>query len=200
MRIPADREILVLHEKHAPTPEAFDLVYAHCLIVCGVAEQLMAQSSLGLDADLVRAGCLLHDIGVYRLYDAAGKLDHANYLRHGILGYGLLAEEGVPEAVCRFAARHTGVGLSPADVVSQRLPLPVADYRAETGEEQLVMYADKFHTKTDPPAFDTAASYARKIGRFGPDKAAAFESMRELFGEPDLVSLSRVHGHAVCCG
>jgi uncharacterized protein len=61
------------------------------------------------------------------------------------------------------------------------------------------MYADKFHTKTDPPAFLTAASYARKIGRFGPDKAAVFESMRELFGEPDLVSLSRVHGHAVCC-
>jgi hypothetical protein len=49
----------------------------------------------------VRAGRLLHDIGVYRLYDAAGKLDHANYIRHGFLGYGLLAEEGFPEAVGR---------------------------------------------------------------------------------------------------
>ena len=119
-----------------------------------------------------------------------GELDHANYVRHGILGYGLLGEEGVPEAICRFASRHTGVGLSPADVVSQELPLPVADYRAETGEEKLVMYADKFHTKTDPPAFLSATSYAQQIGRFGQDKAAAFESMRELFGEPDLASLS----------
>ena len=180
MRIPADREILALHEKHAPTAEAFDLVYAHCLIVCGIAEQLLARSGVGLDADVVRAGCLLHDIGVYRLYDSAGELDHANYVRHGILGYGLLGEEGVPEAICRFASRHTGVGLSPADVVSQELPLPVADYRAETGKEKLVMYADKFHTKTDPPAFLSATSYAQQIGRFGQDKAAAFESMREL--------------------
>ena len=74
--------------------------------------------------------------------------------------------------------------------MSQELPLPVADYRAETGEEKLVMYADKFHTKTDPPAFLSATSYAQQIGRFGQDKAAAFESMRELFGEPDLASLS----------
>lgn len=200
MRIPADREILALHEKHAPTAEAFDLVYAHCLIVCGIAEQLLARSGVGLDADLVRAGCLLHDIGVYRLYDSVGELDHANYVRHGILGYGILGGEGVPEAICRFASRHTGVGLSPADVVSQELPLPVADYRADTGEEKLVMYADKFHTKTDPPAFLTAASYAQQIGRFGQDKAAAFELMRELFGEPDLASLSSTYGHAVCCG
>jgi uncharacterized protein len=200
MRIPTDEEIRVLHEKHAPTEDAFDLTYTHCRIVCGIAEQLLARSGTGLDADLVRAGCLLHDIGVYRLYDAAGKVDHADYIRHGFLGYGLLAEEGLPEAVCRFASRHTGVGLSPDDVVRQGLPLPVADYRAETGEEMLVMYADKFHSKTDPPTFLNAACYARKVRRFGEDKAAAFESMRELFGEPDLSLLSGIHGHAVCRG
>jgi uncharacterized protein len=32
---------------------------------------------------LVRVGCPVHDIGAYRLYDAAGKHDHANYVRHG---------------------------------------------------------------------------------------------------------------------
>jgi uncharacterized protein len=200
MRIPTDEEIRVLHEKHAPTPDAFDVVYEHCRIVCELAEQLLARPDLGLDADLVRAGCLLHDIGVYRLYDAAGKLDHANYIRHGFLGHGLLAEEGFPEAVCRFASRHTGVGLSPGDVLRQELPLPVADYRAETGEEMLVMYADKFHSKTDPPIFLNAACYAGKERRFGEDKVAAFESMRELFGEPDLSLLSSIHGHAVCYG
>ena len=40
MRIPSDEEILGLHEKHAPTSGAFDLVYTHCVIVCGIAEQL----------------------------------------------------------------------------------------------------------------------------------------------------------------
>ena len=75
--------------------------------------------------------------------------------------------------------------------------MPVADYRAETGEEMLVMYADKFYSKTDPPVFLNSACYAGKMRRFGEDKAAAFELMRELFGEPDLSLLSSVHGHAV---
>jgi HD superfamily phosphodiesterase len=72
VQIPTDEEIRALHEKHAPSPAAFGLVFTHCVIVCAIAEQLLARSDLGLDEDLVRAGSLLHDIGVYRLYDAAG--------------------------------------------------------------------------------------------------------------------------------
>src|SRR5277367_2232439 len=33
MWIPTDEEILGLHEKHAPTADALDLVHTHCLIV-----------------------------------------------------------------------------------------------------------------------------------------------------------------------
>lgn len=190
MRIPADREILALHEKHAPTPEAFDLVYTHCLIVCGIAAQLHARSGADLDIGLVRAGSLLHDTGVYRLYDEAGKPDYANYIRHGVLGHELLLEEGFPEEICRFASHHTGVGLTREDVLRQRLPLPPADYVAETGEETLVMYADKFHSKTTPPALLTASAYAASVRRFGEDKVAAFESMRKRFGDPDLTPFS----------
>ena len=124
MRVPADKEILALHEKYAPTPEALGLVYQHCRIVCGVAEQLHASAGLDSDIGLVRAGCLLHDIGVYRLYDAAGRLDHANYIRHGLLGHELLRAAGFPEAICRFASCHTGMGLSKDDVIGQRLSLP----------------------------------------------------------------------------
>ena len=65
---------------------------------------------------------------VYRLYDADGKLDDSGYVRHGLLGHELLAEEGFPETVCRFASCHTGVGLSREDLRRQGLPLPVADY------------------------------------------------------------------------
>ena len=197
MRIATDEEILALHEKHAPTPEALDLVWTHCQIVCGIAEQLQAASGLDVDPGLVRAGCLLHDIGVYRLYDAAGSLDHAHYIRHGLLGYELLRAEGFPEALCRFASHHTGMGLTSDDVLRQGLPLPPGDYLAETGEEALVMYADKFHTKSTPPALLTAAAYAARVRRFGPDKAAAFESMRAAFGEPDLAPFARAYGQRV---
>lgn len=48
---------------------------------------------------------------------------------------------------------HTGVGLTKEDVLVQGLPLPPADYVAITPEERLVMYADKFHSKTTPPTF-----------------------------------------------
>jgi uncharacterized protein len=95
MRIPTDKEIRLLHEKHAPTAGAFDLVYTHCEIVCAVAEQLDAQAGSDTDIELVRAGALLHDIGVYRLYGNEGQLDHDSYVRHGILGHQLLAEEGL---------------------------------------------------------------------------------------------------------
>ncbi len=161
MRIPADEEIRALHEKYAPAPEALDLVYTHCLIVCGIAEQLHARSGACLDIDLVRAGSLLHDIGVYRLYDEAGELDYANYIRHGVLGH----------------------------------ELPPADYIAETVEEVLVMYSDKFHTKTTPPGFLTASTYAASVRRFGEDKVAAFESMRAMFGDPDLAPFIDAYGH-----
>ncbi len=197
MRIPPDKEIRALHEKHAPTREAFDLVYTHCEIVCGIAEQLLARTDIGLDVDLVRAGSLLHDIGVYRLYDNDGKLDQARYVRHGILGYELLLQEGFPEAICRFCSHHTGMGISQDDVRKQGLPLPLADYSAESAEEELIMYADKFHSKTDPPTFVSAASYAAHVRRFGEDKVIAFKSMCESFGIPDLAPFIATHGYAI---
>ena len=199
MRIPTDDEILGLHEKYAPTEKALDLVYTHCQIVCGIAEQLHSRLGAGqeIDIDLARAGALLHDVGVYRLYDGAGNLDGPNYIRHGILGYELLLEEGLPETICRFASHHTGVGLTCDDVITQRLPLPPADYLAETGAERLVMYADKFHSKATPPILLTAPAYAAKVRRFGPEKVAAFQAMRAAFGEPDLEPFSAAYGHPI---
>jgi uncharacterized protein len=202
MRIPTDDEILVLHKKHAPTPAALDVVYPHCEIVCGIAEQLYSRSSASaeIDIDLVRAGSLLHDIGVYELYDHAGNLDGANYILHGVLGYDLLQEEGLPEVICRFASHHTGVGISADDVRAQGLRLPPADYLAETAEERLVMYADKFHSKKTPPVFLTAPAYAASVRRFGEDKVTAFQAMRTTFGEPDLTPFSDAYRQAIIGG
>jgi uncharacterized protein len=197
MRIPTDEEILALHERHAPTPAALELVYTHCQIVGEVAGQLLARSGFEADPALVRAGCLLHDVGVYRLYDGAGRLAGAQYIRHGVLGAALLAAEGLPEVICRFASHHTGVGLTAADVLAQRLPLPPGDYLAETAEETVVMYADKFHSKTQPPVFLTADAAAASLARFGPGKVAVFAAMRARLGQPDLAPLARAYGHAV---
>ncbi|PWV50178.1 MULTISPECIES: HD domain-containing protein [Nocardiopsis] len=197
MQIPTDEEIRALHERHAPTAEAFELVYTHCRAVCEVAEPLLDRAPTGVDADLVRAGCLLHDVGVYRLMDEHGRIDGSRYVSHGVLGHELLAEEGLPETLCRFCSHHTGVGVTRDDVRTQRLPIPVADYLAESPEEELVMYADKFHSKSRPPVFLTADTYAAKVSRFGPEKELRFKDLVERYGEPDLVALSRSFGHAL---
>lgn len=188
MRIPDHDEIRALHERLAPTLAAFDLVYTHCEIVARIAEQLMVP---GVDAALVRAGCLLHDVGVYRLVPGEA------YIRHGPLGYEALAELGLSETLARFCAHHTGVGLTRDDVLRQDLPLPLDDYLAETAEERLVMYADKFHSKSTPPRFVSAAAYTVAVTRFGEEKAAAFTAMVDEYGEPDLTPLVAEYGHRI---
>ncbi len=158
--------------------------------MAGIAAQLIEQNALPVDAGLVRAGSLLHDIGVY-------SLGAAPYIRHGVLGEELLRRRGLPEALSRFCSHHTGVGLTRDDIERQGLPLPPADYLAETAEEELVMYADKFHSKTTPPVFLTAAAYADQVRRFGADQEARFAGMVEQFGEPDLAGLSERYGHPI---
>lgn len=195
VQIPTDEQIRSLHERYAPNAEAFERVYTHCQVVCAVAEQLLARAPAKVDVDLVRAGCLLHDIGVYRLVDASGRIAHDRYVSHGVLGHELLAAEGLPETLCRFCSHHTGVGVTADDVRSQGLPIPVADYLAETPEEELVMYADKFHSKTRPPVFHSVESYAAKVRRFGADKEVRFKALVESYGEPDLAELSARFGH-----
>ncbi|MBB4987391.1 HD domain-containing protein [Streptomyces nymphaeiformis] len=197
MDIPSVDEIRAMHLKHSPNEEAFDLVFTHCEIVWKVAERIISLSDWGVDADLVRAGCLLHDIGVYRLYDAEGRIDGQNYVRHVLLGHEILEAEGLPEELCRFCSCHTGVGLSKEDVLAQGLPLPPADYVAVTPEERLVMYADKFHSKTTPPKFVTAETYATYVGRFGQDKVEAFGALRAQFRDPALEALAASYGHAL---
>ena len=194
MQLPTDDRILALHERFAPHRAALDLVWTHCGIVARLAAQVVQRLDAPVDARLVRAGALLHDIGVYELYDSRGDLDHGRYVRHGVLGHELLRRVGLPEALCRFCSCHTGVGITADDVVAQRLPLPVRDYVATSLEEQVVMYADTFHSKTAPPVFVTAPTYARQLRAFGAGKVALFEGMVERFGEPDLRELSRAHG------
>jgi uncharacterized protein len=195
MQLPTDREIRALHRDHAPTREAFESVYRHCELVCQLAEQFFA--GLDVDADLVRAGALLHDVGVYRLYGPTGQLDTVSYVRHGVLGHELLHSLGFPEEINRFCSRHTGVGITRADVLRQSLPIPVDDYIPGSPEEELVLYADKFHSKRTPPVFVSGDTFADAVGRWGAGKVIAFGALRQRYGDPDLESLSVLAGHGV---
>lgn len=194
MNLPTYEEIISLHKKYAPSDSAFDLVFTHSQIIWELAEQLIEKSSLTVNSELVKAGCLLHDIGVYRLYLPDGEIDHKNYIKHGTEGYALLKEEGFNEQICRFASHHTGVGLSKREIEEVGLPIPPADYFAETPEERLIMYVDKFHTKTTPPTFMTADTYAEFRKKFGQETVDQFRSFQKEFGTPELESFAQKYG------
>jgi uncharacterized protein len=75
--------------------------------------------------------------------------------------------------------------------------LPVDDYLAETDEELLIMYADKFHSKTTPPYFNSFEWYKQGVAKFGADKVIKLENMAKKFGVPDLKPLSEKYGYEV---
>lgn len=198
MHLPTYDQVEQLHRKYAPTQAAYDLVFTHSHIVRDVALQRAEASVITVDKELVAIGCLLHDIGVYRLMDAEGNLPlNTTYIRHGIEGEALLKEEGYPEYLYRFASHHTGSGLTKQQIIDENLPLPHLDYTADTIEEKLVMYADKFHSKSLPPHFNTHEYYANFTKQFGDDASIRFTELTDLFGTPDLTLLIEKYGHLV---
>jgi len=191
-------QILELHQKYSTSEFNLELVWGHCQAVLAVAQQLMAKTKLNVDPEIVRAGCLLHDIGVYPLISTDGTVKQGvPYLTHGIVGQKILNDEGLPEVFQQICAHHTGVGLSREDVINQKLPLPVADYTAQTEEELLIMYCDKFHSKTLPPQFNSFESYREHVSGFGADKGLKFDEMAAKFGKPELAGLSEKFGFPI---
>ena len=196
MQIPTLSDITELHQKYAPDEVALESVWTHCQIVRDLSLQI-AENITDINIELLTAGALLHDIGVYKLY-IGGVLDTANYITHGLRGYELLQKEYLDDSVCRFALLHTGVGISKQEVIDQKLPIPARNYIADTMEEKIVMYADKFHSKTTPPTFNSGAWYAENIrSKFGELKAQQFKQFITKFGEPDLSQLAQRYSHNI---
>ncbi|MEX2008026.1 MAG: HD domain-containing protein [Candidatus Spechtbacterales bacterium] len=184
-----------MHEKYAPNEQVLKRVYTHSVIVRDIAEQLMERYGGELDHELVRVGCMLHDIGVYQVF--AKPEGQVPYIRHGVLGYEILKREGMPEEVCRFASHHIGVGLTREDIIAQKLPLPPQDYIPETTEERLVSYADMFHSKHQPPQFNSIEFLKQQFAQFGEEHVPKVEVFVETFGLPDLEVLSHKYHNII---
>lgn len=202
MTIPGDQAILALHEKYAPSKNAFQIVYEHCRIIDEIASQLIQQKQLNVNRQFVHAAVLLHDIGYYPLFDKTDRVPKRLIITHGVTGAEILRKEGIEEAICRIAERHTGVGLTREAIISQNLPLPKKDLIAETPEEKLIMYADKLHTKSIDPNepldvlgwFNSTEAYSKKARNFSEDNAAKFKQMVAEYGTPNLYTLAAKYG------
>lgn len=156
-------------------------------------------SSQYLDEYAVLIGALLHDIGTYFVLAKDGsnkdggelRFDGPNYILHGLRGYNYLLKCGFSEEAAQFARNHTGVGLTRAQVVAQNLPIPPSDYIPQTIEQEIVMVADKYNSKSIPPRFLTVEAYYRKAARFGAENASKWIQLVKKYGEPDVEALAR---------
>jgi len=104
----------------------------HCLAVSRVAERLSKAISLNCshDAEFLRVGALLHDIGRYKTHDP---------VMHGVEGYHLLMGLGY-EREAFVCASHVFCGMPQAEAV--RYGLPDQDFLPRTLEERLVPLID----------------------------------------------------------
>lgn len=160
------RDILVRHSK-AVADKALAIADAH--------------PELKLDRQFILEAAMVHDIGIV-LTDAPDIKCFGTepYIRHGVLGAELMRAEGYPKHA-RVCERHTGAGLSLAEIEAQSLPLPHIDLLPETLEEKVICYADKFYSKTKLDREKTIEQAERSVAKHGEEGLKRFNEMEELF-------------------
>ena len=156
--------IEILRAYYPPHTKAHHILVQHSHHVAekavAIARRLSAQGEI-IDIEFVHQAALLHDIGIFRVHaPALGCYGQLPYLHHGVEGAKILQAEGLPQhaGVCE---RHTGVGLTAAEIAHNQLGLPVRDMLPTTIEEQVIAYADLFFSK-NPQRLDRQRS-AEKV-------------------------------------
>ena len=125
---------------------------------------------------------MLHDIGIFKC-DAAGIQCFGTepYICHGRIGAELLRLEGFPRHA-RVCERHTGAGITKAQIIAQNLPLPQQDFLPETMEEKVICYADKFFSKTHLDREKTIEQAEKSLSKFGEEGVLRFREWEKSFG------------------
>ncbi len=172
----------VFNKYYQPGTPLYNSVWSHSRLVADKALQLaQAHPELEIDLDFVYEAAMIHDIGVF-LTDAPSIYCTGDqpYICHGVLGAELMRADGYPRhsLVCE---RHTGTGLTVADIIAQNLPLPHRDMCPVSLEEKLVCFADKFYSKSNPDREKPLDKVRKSVARYGEDSLRRFEEMAALF-------------------
>lgn len=159
------------------------ILMVHSRLVADKALDCAAARGLDVDREFVEEAAMLHDIGIFRC-DAPDICCHGTlpYICHGVEGRKILEAEGLPRhaLVCE---RHTGAGLTVADIEAQNLPLPHRDMTPRSIEEKLICYADKFYSKSGDITKEKPLDKVRKsMAHHGADTLKRFDELHELFG------------------
>lgn len=172
----------VFNKYYQPGTPLYNSVWSHSRLVADKALQLaQAHPELEIDLNFVYEAAMIHDIGVF-LTNAPSIYCTGDqpYICHGVLGAELMRADGYPRhaLVCE---RHTGTGLTVADIIAQNLPLPHRDMCPVSLEEKLVCFADKFYSKSNPDREKPLDKIRKSVARYGEDSLRRFEEMAALF-------------------
>lgn len=163
-------DIYKLHKRYAPSEKFLEIGWTHSLIVKNISlqivEKLEKEYGFKIDKKLVEIGALIHDIGYYQYIGNKNK-----YVEHGENGYKILLDEKVSKKRARFALTHVGVGYK------ENIPISL--------EEEIVCYADKFHSKGHP-RFNSFEESLKEMTGINPDFGIILNRFKDKFGIPDL--------------
>lgn len=195
--IPSDEQIRALHERYAPNAAAFERVYVHCKIVTEIALALAEKIADPIDIEIVRASCLLHDIGTYICFDdqGNGNYNKHDYKLHAIFGAAIVTEEGYDPRIAEAIRTHVLMGLTKEEIVEHKIALPHNNYEPTTIEGRLLCYADRFHSKG--PAFNAYDSFVTSLNANLPKQAKKLAAAANEFGLPDVPALAVKYGHPI---
>lgn len=160
----------------------YDILVDHSRLVTQKALEIAnAHPELNADAEFISEAAILHDIGIF-LTDAPDIECHGTrpYICHGTLGSELLKKEGFPRHAL-VSERHTGAGLSLEDIINQNLPIPHRDMLPISIEEQMICFADKFYSKSNPLKEKSIEQIRKSMSKYGEASVARFERWYHLF-------------------
>ena len=173
----------IIAKYYKPRSKAYMILVSHSNLVTEKALKI-AQNHKELlpDRKFIEEASMLHDIGIFKtnapdLY-CFGEFP---YICHGYLGCDLLVAESFPEhgLVCE---RHTGVGITIEEIITNKLPLPLRDYMPVSVEEQIICFADKFFSKSGDLFHEKSVNEVRKsMQKFGNKNVARFNEWCEIF-------------------
>jgi uncharacterized protein len=173
----SESQIYSLHQKYSHGKyknEILDLVWTHSQIVremsLQIANKLIDKNKINIDLELLIAGSLIHDLGFYKCFD-----DDFNktekYILHSQFGYEICHQENILENLARFCLVHNGVGIYP------NIPI--------TLEEEIVTYADCFHSKSYP-YYKKISDIKKMLMKYRPEDEVIIDRLQRKFGTPEL--------------
>jgi uncharacterized protein len=172
----------IIDRLYADHAKARSLLLLHSRSVADLALVIAGRRGLRVDHAFVEEASMLHDVGMI-FCDAPPLHCHGAepYIRHGVLGRGLLEAEGCP-AHALVCERHVGAGLTQEEIARAGLPLPVRAMLPVSTEERLIAYADKFFSKGNRGGIIELERVRAQIGRYGTAQLARFDEWVEEFG------------------